>query len=149
MDQANPGGPVGISKDAQRWFDDQSAIELYCESRPETFAGRWMEGGGTSEVLAFTDDARQHAAELRSLLNDSTRVSVVRLPNTYQSLLELRDVIPGFLGTTEGLAAWGPDVKANCVVVRALPGHVERVRVALTALNPDIRVEQGERPVLT
>jgi hypothetical protein len=41
----------------------------------------------------------------------------------------------------------GPDVKANCVFVRALPEFVEGVRSTLTALYPDIRVEEGERPV--
>jgi hypothetical protein len=147
VDEAKSDRPVGITEEAQRWFDDQSAIERYCDDRPDTFAGRWREGGGTSEVLAFTDDARQHVTDLSALLNDSSKVSIVHLPNTYRSLLELRDAIPGILGTTDGLAAWGPDVKANCVFVRALPEFVEDVRTTLTALYPDIRVDEGERPV--
>jgi len=147
VDEAKSDRPVGITEEAQRWFDDQSAIERYCDDRPDTFAGRWREGGGTSEVLAFTDDARQHVTDLSALLNDSSKVSIVHLPNTYRSLLELQDAIPGILGTTDGLAAWGPDVKANCVFVRALPEFVEDVRTTLTALYPDIRVDEGERPV--
>jgi hypothetical protein len=149
VDEAKSDRPEGISEDAQRWFDDQSAIERYCADRPDTFAGRWWENGGTSEVLAFTDDPGQHLTDLRSLLNDPSTVSVVRLPNTYRSLLKLRDAIPGILGTTEGLAEWGPDVKGNCVLVRALPGYLKDVRDTLTALYSDIRVEVGERPVPT
>ena len=149
MEEAESDRPTGISEDAQKWFDDHSAIGHYCDTRPDTFAGRWRENG-TSEVIAFTDETGQHVTDLRALLNDSSKVRVVRLRNSYRSLLELRDAIPGILGTTDGLAAWGPDVKANCVLVHALSGYIDDVRSILTALYPDnIRVVQGERPIET
>jgi len=149
MSEAKPDRPAGISVEAQRWFDDQSAIDLYCADRPDTFAGRWREGGGTSEVLAFTDDPGQHVFDLAALLNDASNASVVQLPNPYRSLSEARDAVPGILGTSDGLATWGPDVKANCVIVTALPGHTEQIRTKLTAVYPDIVVVEGQRPMPT
>jgi hypothetical protein len=114
-----------------------------------SLAGRWRESGGTSEVLAFTDDASPHATDLSALLNDPSKVGVISLPNAHRSLLQLRDAVPGLPGATDGLAGWDPDVKADCVVVHDLPGHEKEFRATLTALCPDIRVEEGERPVAT
>src|SRR5665213_2884924 len=149
MGEARSDRPAGISAEAQRWFDDQSAIDLYCADRPDTFAGRWREGGDTSDVLAFTNDPGQHISNLAALLNDAGNVNVVQLSTSYRSLLEARDAIPGILGTTDGLASWGPDAKANCVIVTALPGHVEEIRTKLMGSYPDIVVVEGQRPMPT
>jgi uncharacterized NAD-dependent epimerase/dehydratase family protein len=40
-------------------------------------------------------------------------------------------------------------VKANCVIVTALPGHVEEIRTKLTGSYPDIVVVEGQRPMPT
>jgi hypothetical protein len=86
--------------------------------------------------------------EIRGLLNDPGQVRVVQVRYSYRELMDLRDRVLSILGTTDGLAAWGPDVKGNCVLVRALPEHLEEVRRTLMATNPDdVRVEVGERPV--
>ena len=142
-----PNGASRPSDAARQWFDDRDRIDRYCESKPETYAGRWTEGG-TSLVLAFTDDVETHLDEIRKLLNDPDQVSVVRVRYSYRKLMALRDRVLSILGSTDGLVTWGPDVKGNYVLVRADPDHLDEVRRTLIAMNPDdVRVEVGERPI--
>ena len=142
-----PNGASRLSDAARRWFDDRDRIDRYCESKPETYAGRWTEGG-TSLVLAFTDDVETHLDEIRDLLNEPDQVRVVQVRYSYRDLMALRDRVLSILGTTDGLVTWGPDVKGNCVLVRAVPDHLDEVRRTLMATNPDdVRVEVGERPI--
>lgn len=146
MKDVEPEGGSPLSEAARRWFDDRDRIDRYCESKPETYAGRWTEDG-TSLVLAFTDDVEGHLHEIRDLLNNADQVSVVQVRYSYRDLMALRDRVLSILGTTDGLALWGLDVKGNCVLVRALPEHFDEVRRTLMATNPhDVRVEVGERP---
>jgi hypothetical protein len=143
-----PNGASPLSEAARRWFADRDQIDRYCESKPETYAGRWTEGG-TSLVLAFTDDVATHLDEIRELLNDPKQVSVVQVRRSYRDLMALRDRVVSILGTTDGLVTWGLDVKGNCVLVRAVSEHLDEVRRTLMATNPeDVRVEVGERPII-
>lgn len=147
MEDVEPGGASPLSEAARRWFDDRDRIDRYCESKPDTYAGKWTEAG-TSLVLAFTDDVEGHLHEIRGLLNDPDQVRVVQVRYSYRELMDLRDRVLSILGTTDGLALWGVDVKGNCVLVRAVPEHLDEVRRTLMATDPDdVRVEVGERPV--
>ena len=144
VEDVEPEGANPLSEAARRWFDDRDRIDRYCESKPETYAGRWTEGE-TSLVLAFTDDVDTHLDEIRDLLNDPDQVRVVQVRHSYRDLMALRDRVPSILGTTDGLVTWGPDVKGNCVLVRAVPENIDEVQRTLMATNPDdVRVEVGE-----
>jgi len=143
VDGDDSGGAHELSESARQWFADLSIIDHYCESAPE-YAGRWTEDNGRSYVVAFTRDIELLLGQLQRLLSDPSMVRAVHFRYSYQHLLEVRDRIPSILGTTDGLAAWGPDVKGNCVVVSALPEHFVEIRRILMATNPnDVRVEVG------
>jgi hypothetical protein len=107
-----------------------------------------LAGGQKVELHLYwhsRDDVETHLDEIRDLLNDPDQVRVVQVRHSYRDLMALRDRVPSILGTTDGLVTWGPDVKGNCVLVRAVPENIDEVRRTLMATNPDdVRVEVGE-----
>ena len=99
--------------------------------------------------MAFTDDVDTHLGAIRELFHDPDQVRAVQVRHSYRDLMALRDRVVSILGTTDGLVTWGLDVKGNCVLVRAVPEHLDEVRRTLMATNPDdVRVEVGERPII-
>jgi hypothetical protein len=126
-------------------IDDGARIARYAKTVPDSFAGQWIEDGD-SRVVAFTESVDEHLAALRELVYAPDKIRVVQFRYTFRHLLDLTHRIVDILGTPDGLTSWGPDVINNCVVVHALPEHLDEVRRMLAETNPeDVHVEPGIR----
>jgi hypothetical protein len=136
-----PGGAPGK-------IDDGTRIALYGQSKPDVFAGQWIEDE-SSRVVAFTESVEVHLKAIRQLVYAPEKVRAVQFRYSYRHLVELSHQIVEILGNSDGLTSWGPDVRTNCVVVRVLAERIDEVRRILIETHPDdVHVEAGS-PVVT
>ena len=133
---------TGVPPGCAPWkIDDGARIARYGQSRPDVFAGQWIENE-TSRVVAFTESAEEHLEEIRRLVYAPQKVRAVQFRYTYRHLLDLTHQMIEILGTPDGLSRWVPDVKRNRVVVHVLSRRFEEVRGSLAQTHPDEIVVQ-------
>jgi hypothetical protein len=128
---------------------DDTAVERYAETVPETFAGLYLAQNPARLVIGFTDDLERHAAAIRSRVKDPDRIEFFEATYSERYLAELIDRVSedGFERSIERdglqmdsgyvdvaanravIGIWAPEPEAAAAKAQDLYGPAVRVEV--------------------